>query len=45
MEKGQSRSSPKITEDRRDKSKALRPMDELCGSVFFQDVACTQLLL
>ena len=45
MEKEQSMSSPKITEDRRDKSKALRPMDELCGSVFFQDVACTQLLL
>ena len=45
MEEDKSMSSQKSTEDRRNKIKPLRPMDELCGSVFFQDTGCTQLLL
>ena len=34
-----------IMENRINKIMALRPIDDLCGSVFFQDIGCTQLLL
>ena len=45
MEKDKSISSLKVMENRINKIKVLRPIDDLCGSVFFQDIGCTQLLL
>lgn len=45
MEKDKSKSSLKVMENRINKIKVLRPIDDLCGSVFFQDIGCTQLLL
>lgn len=45
MGKDKEIASLKIMENRINKIKALRPIDDLCGSVFFQDIGCTQLLL
>ena len=45
MEKDQRIPLLKVMENRINKIKALRPIDDLCGSVFFQDIGCTQLLL
>ena len=43
MENDKSVSS--VMENHLNKVRALRPIDDLCGSVFFQDIGCTQLLL
>ncbi|MBQ8699868.1 MAG: hypothetical protein IJ521_12890 [Schwartzia sp.] len=45
MKENKTASSLQIIEERMEAIQALRPIDDLCGSVFFQDVICTQILL
>ena len=45
MRENKSTSSLQTIEERMETIQALRPIDDLCGSVFFQDVICTQILL
>lgn len=45
MDSEKSKSSLGATQSQIEKVQALRPIDDLCGSVFFQDIGCTQILL